>query len=464
MAHFSLQDVLTDPLLPGEDLRWEATKKCFVNETSKREFPLVGGIPFLFREPGASFVEWQARTANFFADINREIQGLESQLAGISVIESTGRRLKKLLAGRIQFRNSCAEILAPLAAQISEEATGYSQLLGRLPGQQRLLGYSQNIFRDWAWGDEENKKAVNLIKSILPESCSFGKLLVEGGGYCRLAYDLHMELKPDLTVASDLNPLLLLSAKKVIFEDGYLLTEFPFPSITAEECAVERRLLRVGEKPKEDQFCFVLCDGVHPPFRESSFDTILTPWFLDIIYQDARDFIPSMAKLLKIGGMWINFGPLLFDHRGAAQKYSMDEIVEIAELSGFEIHAQKAESVPYLDSPSGGHKRYEQVFAFSAKKVREVEHNCSDNNYLPEWILTPSRSIPLSPYLQQYAASQKMMDMILSQINGKRSINDLSQWAAKQFKSDAGAVKKALITYFSDFYDRYKESLFQGLN
>ena len=62
-----------------------------------------------------------------------------------------------------------------------------------------------------------------------------------------------------------------------------------------------------------DRFHFVLADGVDPPFESGIADTVLTPWFIDQGPEDLRNFISTLHRLLKPGGLWLNLEPLRYE-------------------------------------------------------------------------------------------------------------------------------------------------------
>src|SRR5262249_27559414 len=137
-----------------------------------------------------------------------------------------------------------------------------------------------------------------------------GHMLVPGAGGCRLAYDLH-RLGPNAeTVVIDIDPFLLTTAQRVIRGGTVTLRE---ANAEVDELAQRMKVwnLHAHHGPISDErFHFLLADGLHPPFESGKFDTIVTPWFIDVVPVDLRDFISELHRLLKPGGRWLNLGPL----------------------------------------------------------------------------------------------------------------------------------------------------------
>ncbi len=90
-----------------------------------------------------------------------------------------------------------------------------------------------------------------------------------------------MQLDTARTIAMDFSPLLLLVAKSVMQGDEPELYEFPLAPKSLEHFAVLRKLS--APKPVRDDFHLIFGDALRPPFAAASFDTVVTPWIIDIV-------------------------------------------------------------------------------------------------------------------------------------------------------------------------------------
>ena len=106
------------------------------------------------------------------------------------------------------------------------------------------------------------------------------KMLVLGAGAGRLAYDLHSALSTDVTVASDINPLLLLSAQRVLSGTSFSMYEFPLHPRNSDSVAVKHTIEGLEKTP--DNLHLMFADAANPPFVKGAFDTVVTPWLIDI--------------------------------------------------------------------------------------------------------------------------------------------------------------------------------------
>jgi len=67
--------------------------------------------------------------------------------------------------------------------------------------------------------------------------------------------------------------------------------------------------------------------------RASQFDVIVTHFFIDTA-RNLLAYIDTIHRLLRPGGYWINFGPLLYGSAPFVQ-LSLDELILVAEAMGF---------------------------------------------------------------------------------------------------------------------------------
>jgi hypothetical protein len=120
-----------------------------------------------------------------------------------------------------------------------------------------------------------------------------------------------------------------------------------------------------------DVFRFFLANGREPPLADQTFDTIVTPWFIDQVPTDLAALLRKLHALLVPGGRWINQGPLIYppDALPIARWYTRQEVFGLAQAIGFRITTWEAASVPHFVTPFTGRGLIENVLTFEA--VRE---------------------------------------------------------------------------------------------
>lgn len=437
--------------------------ECKSSMTSKGEncvcsgcsqaFPTLDGMPWLLAHPGPSLGEWKEQFKLLLFSLDRDVEEIKMDLSLPDLMASTLKRLRKHLQAKVEQRKLITELLNPL--QLSEVGS-YELSTGmkvKLPTSQNLMGYYSNIHRDWCWGEDENREGLQCVQDLIGEKKDLGKLLVAGAGNCRLLYDVAETYKPSLVVGVDINPLLFLAAKKILAGKTVRLYEFPIAPMDLESFSALRKC-RSPEKPSaEVQLLFA--DTMNLPFQKASFDTVLTPWLIDIIPESPDTFFPKLNQVLGIGRRWINFGTLVYDYKNPAKDYSKEEIMELIEKSGFEIELQFTRKIPYMQSPLSHHGRIESVFCFSAKKVRDIAEPVLPFKTLPQWLQDSHQPIPDLPEFQTLKNIYKIHLEVLKNIDGKTSIAQI----AKIFEGNYGltyteahdAIMKYLVKTYQEF-------------
>jgi uncharacterized protein YbaR (Trm112 family) len=417
----------------------------------KIDFPAIDGIPWMFAEPQASLGEWRNRLQYALQQLSHEIAGLDTELKNDDLHSLTKRRLERFKAALEYHRRSLQKLLQPVDVQSQHgNFETYLALRTRLPADQGLNTYYANVHRDWSWGDEENEASLKQIQTVLHEHVDLGNVLVLGAGAGRLAYDIHMQIDCDSTVAMDFNPLLALVAQAATHCKPLKMYEFPIAPKSLEDDAV----LRILAAPEvvRDGFHLLLGDALRPPFADQSFDTVITPWLIDIVTEDLPVLATRINSLLKPNGRWINFGSLAFAHPEHARRYSPEETKAIVAESGFSDPYVSQATIPYMCSPASRHGRQERVFTFSAYKERDVER-APRHRALPDWIVKGTDPVPLTASFRTQAMTTQIYSFMMSIIDGKRSIQDMAIVLEKQKLMTRAEAEPAIRSFLTKMFD-----------
>lgn len=417
----------------------------------KVDFPSVGGIPWMFAEPQATLGEWRGRLQFALQQLAHEIAGLEHELKNEDMTSLARRRVDRYKKCLDSHRRKLQKLLRPLDVQSTQGSfESYLALRTRLPTDQGLNTYYSNIHRDWAWGDEENQASLKQVQAVLHDHAELGNVLVLGAGAGRLAYDIHRNMACAATVAMDFNPLLMMVARAVTQGEKLNLYEFPIAPLALEDDAVLRKL--AAPEAAGDGFHLVLGDALRPPFPEMSFDTVITPWLIDIISEDLPILAARINRLLKADGRWVNFGSLAFSSPQKARHYSPEEVKAIVAESGFSDPYVSQATIPYMCSPASRHGRQERVFTFSAYKERNADRP-ERHKALPDWIVTGTDPVPLSPSFRQQAMTTQIYSFIMSLIDGRRSIKDMAVVLESQKLMTKEEAEPAIRSFLTKMYD-----------
>ncbi|MCH9693399.1 MAG: hypothetical protein K0U72_02720 [Gammaproteobacteria bacterium] len=444
-----LTDLLACPRCDKTPL--ESSDEVLHCKACKVDFPLLEGMPWLFAEPQATLGEWRGRLQFALQKIGHEIDGLEAELKAKNIGALAKRRVERYKKCLDSHKRSLQTLLRPIdVSGLQGNVESYLALRTRLPTDQGLNTYYANVHRDWAWGDAENEASLKQIRAVLHDHAELGKVLVLGAGAGRLAYDVHSELNCETTIASDFNPLLMLVARAVSSGKQLNLYEFPIAPLALEDDAVLRKL--AAPEPTDENFHLVFADALRPPFPDESFDTVITPWLIDIITEDLPVLAARINSLLVQNGRWINFGSLAFSDPKRTRCYSPEETKAIVAESGFSDPYVSQATIPYMCSPASRHGRQERVFSFSAYKERAVE---KPQRYkaLPDWIVTGKEPVPLTQSFRQQAMTTQIYSFIMSLIDGKRSIKDMAAVLESQKLMTRDEAEAAVRSFMTKMYD-----------
>ncbi len=450
-ADSSLPDLLACPRCDKTPLSQNDQTGEVRCDACKVDFPSVGGIPWMFAEPQYSLGEWRNRLHFLLKRLAQDGQLIDLELTDDKLHALTRERLEWQKKAAQEHRDSLQKILEPMDVQASQ--TRYESHLAlrtRLPSDQGLNTYYPNLHRDWSWGDEENEASFEQIQHVLNGDDEIGDTLVLGAGACRLAYDLHMKCQASSTIAMDFNPLLLLVADRITRGETMDLFEFPIAPKSMHDIAVMRALS--AESPVRGGFHLVFGDMLRPPFAFARYDTVVTPWVIDIVAENLPVLAARINALLKRGGRWVNFGSLTFAHPEFSRKYSPEETLAIVEETGFESPVVREATIPYMCSPASRHSRRETVFTFSASKKDDVPAPAR-HKALPDWIVTGKESVPLTQAFKTQSTTTHIYGYVMSLIDGKRSIQDMAKLMEEEKLMTRKEAVPAIRTFLTRMFD-----------
>ena len=391
-------------------------------------YPEVDGLPWLFPEPQLALGEWQAQLHGFLAGVEAQAARYRAALDGV-VRASTRNRLKLLSVACSDHARRLRALLDPLGAAAPAAAPEVYGALGMtLPAGQGLTSYYANLHRDWCWGEAENEAAYRILDAALgPEPP--GRTLLLGVGAGRLAFDLALRRRPQPLLAADINPLFLAAVQRLFAGERLELYEFPLAPRDIGSHAVLRTLQAPCAMPGDCQLVFA--DVSHGPFAPGAFDTVITPWLIDVLDEDLATFAARVNGWLRPGGRWVSTGSLAFVSDQPARRYALEEVVELVAAAGFAAVAPSEEQVPYLCSPASRHGRLETLVTFAARKREEVPRPPPPRRR-PDWLEHTDRPVPLLAELQGRQLEMRVLAYVASLLDGRRSIRDIAGTLAEQ--------------------------------
>lgn len=435
---------------PRCDRALDESRSGFECAGCKIGFPLIGGLPWLFAEPNAALGEWRTRFNYLLRALTANITRDRAAAARPGVSQLTQNRLEQRATATEAHCEHLRAHLAPLELTASAaEIETYLALRTRLPPDQGLLTYFPNVHRDWNWGDEENAASLAIVRDALAERPA-GRVLVLGAGAGRLAYDFHQQTAATATIALDFNPLLALLGKRICAGETIPLHEFPLAPLDAAHQTPLRELR--APAPARAGLHFVIADVHRAPFLPKSFDTILTPWLVDILPGDFAALCAHINHWLDDDGVWINFGSLSFHQSDPAAQFGPEECFELVEQQGFAAPAHANTEIPYLSSPASRHARRETVLSWRADKLRHIKRT-PRHQALPDWIVRGRDPIPALEHFRVAAATTRIHAHIMAMIDGRRSIQDMAKLLEQQRLMPANEAEASIRNLLIKLYD-----------
>ena len=196
------------------------------------------------------------------------------------------------------------------------------------------------------------------------------------------------------------------------------------------------------------------------PLKEASVDSIVTSWLLDVTGGDVKDLISVVAYLLKPGGYWINTGPLLYSGQlNFDLKYSAEEILEFADMAGFDVENQSVEEIAHMASPLNARYHHEQVLSFSARK-RSLDQPLPTPGHTQEW-LTPAwlvmHHLPVPGIQFQCQMGHEFIQQVLGLVDGRRSIYLIAQ-LVQPYLPEGVDAKEAVVALFGQILEQMADA------
>ncbi len=388
-----------------------------MNTRLTRDCPRIGEAYCGFDDPAAAVADWRNRWRLERQNLLRsEQQARQAQATG-----AARERLDRFAEACSAQRTSIERILAPLLG--NDRGGARETLIGlktRLPSHHAPSSYAANICRDWVWGQQETRQALEILMQLHPIR---GSVLVLGSGAGGLAHALAEHA--DEVVALDSNPLLSLIASEMNGGKPQPFVEFPLNP--RGDVAVAHRL-----EPgiRRSNLIHVWADALRAPFDDNAFDVVITHWLIDVIDATPGTLAAHVNKLLKPGGSWLNQGSFAFAHSNPADNPTLPEVLEMLSQQGFGEVQQRDDECPYLASPNSRQRRTETLLSWRADKIGEA--SVAEVAHRPVWLTSANAPVPLNESFQTQAAATRIHAFVVSLIDGRRSITGMARELERQ--------------------------------
>lgn len=446
---FSVFSVLQCPKCGSHSLYQDNDKSLISCRSCQQSYPLLSfgntSLPFLFSDVSIAAYDWCARISGFNKKITEEINSISECIKDKTLSKLTRERMKHLLNSKKQYQGQILDHLKCFDQFKLNESVVENAEIAKNQG---VDSYINNIFRDWCWENGENKQLIDALDSVIEDDFNSGLTVTLGAGASRLSYDFHKKYKAEHSVLIDINPVLLGYAKRILTNEKIKLNEFPIAPTSSADFCVEQ-VCGSNNVCANNSFTLLLADALNTPLQPKVFDTVLTPWFIDIVPIDFKDLISHVSRLLKVGGAWVNTGSLAFFHKSEKWNYSQDEILDLLKKFGFSNIKFSRKKINYLHSPHSAHGRVENVFNFYAQKKFD-SIPAKRINYLPEWVENTNLAIPQLLNMTAVSSKYLLQAQVLSAVDGQRSIVEIGCLLAKQYGMSEQQAIAAVRQIFVD--------------
>ncbi|VDO79825.1 unnamed protein product [Heligmosomoides polygyrus] len=222
----------------------------------------------------------------------------------------------------------------------------------------KVLSTLRQIVREWTVEGKPERDAtyapiMEYLRKRYPNVDDRGgvSIMVPGSGLGRLAFEL---AKEGFTVEGNEYSMVMLMTSSFMLNACYEVNEhtiYPY-ALDKSNCWSYEDQTRpvyfpdIGKSRDEvpPNFSMIAGDFLEiAQSRASSFDCIVTAWFIDTA-KNIIDYIETIYKILKPGGVWLNVGPLTYHYEDMMDEMSIelpyDEVMRIVRLTGFIVEKE----------------------------------------------------------------------------------------------------------------------------
>ena len=381
------------------------------NDSAVRYPILDHGVACLYPQPRETMLEWGSRVKHFTALERDHLKQLQ-QTANYQLSVSTRQRLHKQHEAR---HKNLAQIEKILADWIPDKALPLSQ------STQQIFSYFQLFFRDWCWGDELESYSEFVLDNISVDSQE--NILILGSGAGGLSYRVANARPKSRLLSIEHNPFLALASAQIMQGKSVKLYDYTlYPR--GLEFVAQKHEIRAA-KLKHDNHAVVLGEFPRLPIADAQFDTVVAPWFLDILDQSFESALHDCLRFMKDDGKLLFIGPANVHSDYYEEQLCSTEILEVLQRC-FKNVEHEQRRIPYLDSPLESQARMESVLFACATGLKRTKHaepkTNGDDSILRD-----------SPELQQYKLKLATTQQILSVVDGDVTASQLAEQLEKVF-------------------------------
>ncbi|KAF1850096.1 N2227-domain-containing protein [Cucurbitaria berberidis CBS 394.84] len=253
------------------------------------------------------------------------------------LIHTNGAICKSIVASAMQFYRIDQQELDDHMKQASQD--------GRLADKMSVTQTLKHFVRDWAdEGVKERNEAFPCILStldMLKVELSEGKplkVLLPGSGLGRLGHEVANLGGFEVTVNEWSMYMNIGYRHMETYRNRKFFAIHPFIDGMSHHATTDDMLREITAPNAPLNPGVLLVEGdFNTAFngQEGHYDIIVTHFFIDTA-RNLMAYLDTIHRLLRRGGRWVNFGPLLYG-TGPFVQLSLDEIIAVVDEMGFEF-------------------------------------------------------------------------------------------------------------------------------
>ncbi|KAF9363058.1 hypothetical protein BGX34_004974 [Mortierella sp. NVP85] len=272
----------------------------------------------------------------------------------------------------------------------TEKSRNAAALRIRQPDMEKVQGTIKQFVRDWSEEGKPEREAIydpmvqelkNWFANVPEDKRGDIHVLVPGSGLGRLAFEI---AHAGFSAQGNEFSYYMLLASNFILNKAQRVKQFKiypyihsFSNIVRSDDVLTAAWIpdvNPTEIPRGTDFSMVAGDflEVYQEEEKGKWDAVVTCFFIDTA-KNIVNYLETIHKALKKGGVWINAGPLLWHFENTANEISielsLEEVVELAKTIGFRFEVQGTTKSTYMANPHGMLKYVYECATWTAVKV-----------------------------------------------------------------------------------------------
>lgn len=322
-----------------KEVEWKRDDASLACPGCGQTYPVVHGIPLLVTEP-------RLNLAAAYLQYGKHIDECEKRLE--EVRDARGRQpnraalLDRAIAAYEHDIALFTDLRASLLDHVSESEVEELESEGRLP-RQYTLGEGIAFYpRDWCRSDAAEREIATIVDTVRGYVEAYAsdadRVCVPGAGAGRFACELAAVY--DDVFAFDYSYHMARLFRAVV-DGGLTIHRVNFRSnvVRTEDVVVRYDLsLDAAARSRIDgRLIYAVTNALDVPLPGNALSAVACIYFIDMV--PVREHMLEVRRLLKPGGLFINFGPLRYMRGDVANMLSGEEILDLYRESGFDILA-----------------------------------------------------------------------------------------------------------------------------